>query len=112
MPGRRLVYSVSILWLATTHPVMAAILVLLALLFLSYRQTLRHGGPDLVVVMVPWAREEPHPEGHLDRGAGSRGAGNGRGRASLRLRVAIRASRPMAVALLGGALAAGPPGCC
>jgi hypothetical protein len=23
---------------------------------------LRHGGPDLVVVMVPWTREEPHPE--------------------------------------------------
>jgi amino acid transporter len=23
---------------------------------------LRHGGPNLVVVMVPWAREEPHPE--------------------------------------------------
>jgi amino acid transporter len=23
---------------------------------------LRHGGPDLAVVTVPWAREEPHPE--------------------------------------------------
>jgi amino acid transporter len=23
---------------------------------------LRHGGPNLMVVMVPWAREEPHPE--------------------------------------------------
>jgi hypothetical protein len=23
---------------------------------------LRHGGPNLVVVTVPWAREEPHPE--------------------------------------------------
>ena len=23
---------------------------------------LRHGGPNLVVVMVPWAREEPHPK--------------------------------------------------
>ena len=23
---------------------------------------LRHGGPNLAVVMVPWAREEPHPE--------------------------------------------------
>ena len=62
MPGRRLVYSVGILWLAAMHPVMAAILVLLAFLFFSYRQTLRHSGPDLAVVTVPWAREEPHPE--------------------------------------------------
>jgi len=23
---------------------------------------LRHGGPNLAVVIVPWAREEPHPE--------------------------------------------------
>jgi hypothetical protein len=23
---------------------------------------LRHGGPDLTVVIVPWAREAPHPE--------------------------------------------------
>jgi hypothetical protein len=23
---------------------------------------LRHGGPNLSVVMVPWAREQPHPE--------------------------------------------------
>jgi hypothetical protein len=23
---------------------------------------LRHGGPDLAAVTVPWAREEPHPE--------------------------------------------------
>ena len=23
---------------------------------------LRHGGPNLAVVTMPWAREEPHPE--------------------------------------------------
>jgi hypothetical protein len=29
---------------------------------------LRDGGPNLVVVMVPWVREEPHPvEGHSRR---------------------------------------------
>jgi Amino acid permease len=28
---------------------------------------LRDGGPNLVVVMVPWAREEPHPEAVIEK---------------------------------------------
>jgi hypothetical protein len=69
------------------QPIMAAILVLLALLYFSYRQTIeayphnggsyllngwrtrrlcaalmRHGGPNVSIVIVPWTYEPPHPE--------------------------------------------------
>jgi hypothetical protein len=27
---------------------------------------LRHGGPDTAVVIVPWARDEPHPEAVIE----------------------------------------------
>ncbi len=91
MPGRRLVYSVGILWLAATAGLLLTIFaeieaedpgrpvfVLIPevvkehwwdyLLLDSSRirrlraALLRHGGPNLAVVTVPWAREEPHPE--------------------------------------------------